>query len=114
LPTSFDALRSELLSAAFDAAYRSRVQRRRRGAAAALLLLKHTVRGIAFSWPLYLIAGGAFLPGAPSWLFLVLPLPGLSVSGFILARGVREDIRGRVRGHLLRAGDWRHGFLPRA
>jgi hypothetical protein len=104
---SFDALRDELLHAAFEAAYRSRVQRRRRGTASALLFAKHAARGIAFSWPLYLIAAGAVLPGAPSWLFVVLPLPGLAVSGFILARGVREDYRERIEGRLLASGDWR-------
>ena len=46
-----------LRQAVFRSVYASREQRRRRLFAALLLTGKHTLRGLLFSWPLYLRVG---------------------------------------------------------
>ena len=47
---------TELEQGIFMAAYGSPVQRRRRVLAVALLGIKHTLRGLLFSWPAYVLA----------------------------------------------------------
>jgi membrane protein implicated in regulation of membrane protease activity len=92
--------------AVFGAAYASRPQRRLRAAAIALLILKHGLRGILFSWPLYLLAAATLaLPGGWRWLFGVLALPALAVSAHILRRGVKDDVREQVSGRILGRAD---------
>lgn len=98
----------ELAQAVFDAAYGSRPQRNRRLLFGALLTLKHTLRGLVFSWPLYVLsAAGLVLPGQFAWLFLLLLIPAVAVSGYILNKGLREDYRTAVRGRLLKLSDVR-------
>lgn len=96
---------TEFETGIFDAAYGTPVQHRRRRIAATGLVLKHSLRGLAFSWPAYVLALAAFASEKlPSFAFLVLLAPALAVSGVILTRGVRDDYRSRVRGVLLPEG----------
>lgn len=96
----------ELTQAVFDAAYNSRAQRNLRLLFGALLILKHVVRGLAFSWPLYLLAfAGMAVPGFQAWVFLLLLIPAVGVSGIILRKGLREDYRAVVFGRLLKGMD---------
>lgn len=96
----------ELTQAVFDAAYASRPQRNLRLLFGMLLILKHSLRGLLFSWPLYLLAfGGMAVPGFQSWVFLLLLIPAVGVSGYILNKGLREDYCAVLRGRLLKLGD---------
>lgn len=98
----------EFTRAVFDAAYHSRPQRNRRLLCGALLILKHILRGLAFSWPLYLLSlAGLALPGPFAWAFFLLLIPAAWVSGYILKKGLHEDYAAKVRGRLLDPHDWR-------
>jgi hypothetical protein len=98
----------EFTRAVFDAAYRSRPQRSWRLLFGALLVVKHTLRGLLFSWPLYLLSlAGLALPGQYAWAFLLLLIPAVMVSGYILKKGLREDYEAYVRGRLLDVRDLR-------
>jgi len=98
----------ELTRAVFDAAYHSRPQRSRRVLFGALLVVKHILRGLLFSWPLYLLSlAGLALPGQYAWAFLLLLIPAVWVSGHILKKGLREDYAAHVRGRLLELRDLR-------
>ena len=89
----------------FEAVYNSRKQRWHRSFALLTLIIKHVVRGLLFSWPLYLLALAAYsIPGASILLVLILLLPAMYVSWVILNRGVREDYENIVQGYLLRSG----------
>lgn len=73
-----------------------------------LLLLKHTMRGFVFSWPLYLLSAASLaLPGEYAWAFLLLLIPAFALSGYILTKGLREDYRAVVRGRLLKSDEVR-------
>jgi len=73
--------------------------------AAVTLVVKHVMRGLLFSWPLYLLALAAYsLPDASVWLVLLLLLPAMYVSWAILSRGIKEDYENLVDGYLLRSG----------
>ncbi|HOP15496.1 MAG: hypothetical protein KDI22_04880 [Gammaproteobacteria bacterium] len=78
-----------------------------------MLVLKHTLRGLLFSWPLYLLGVAALvLPEHGSaWLGLFL-LPGIAVSFAILRRGIREDYQRFVYRVLLKPGAARHILWP--
>lgn len=96
--------RDPLREAVFAAVYRSPEQRRRRVLAGVVLGLKHALRGVAFSWPLYLPAAAPLaIPEAAAWWSLPLLIPGIGLSLHILRKGVREDYANRVRGVLLGA-----------
>ncbi len=98
----------EFTQAVFDAAYASRRQRSLRLLFSALLILKHVLRGLVFSWPLYLLsAAGLALPGQYAWAFLLLLIPAVWVSGTILKKGLHEDYAAHVRGKLLALRDLR-------
>lgn len=85
--------------------YNSPKQRYHRGVAASTLAIKHVLRGLLFSWPLYLLALAAYsIPDGSVWLVLLMLLPAMWVSWTILNRGIREDYRSMVDGHLLRSG----------
>ena len=93
----------EFTQAVFAATYGSRPQRNLRFLFSALLVLKHTLRGFIFSWPLYLLsAAGLVLPSQFTWVFLLLLIPAVVVSAYILTQGLREDYRAVVRGRLLK------------
>jgi hypothetical protein len=94
-PTEFEA-------GIFMAAYSSAAQRRRRSLAVGLLAAKHTLRGLLFSWPAYLLALAAFYSSQLHALaYLLLLGPALVLSVVILARGVRDDYRRSVQHVLL-------------
>jgi len=89
----------------FQSVYASAEQRRRRGIATALLVAKHVLRGVLFSWPLYLLLVAAFfLPGWQAALLLALVVPAIGVSFWILGKGVREDYRAQIAGKLHEKG----------
>lgn len=89
----------------FLVVYNSRKQKLRRLLAAMFLSLKHGLRGLLFSWPLYLLALAATtLPGQASWVFIVLLVPAVMVSWRILSRGIREDYQTMIEGSLLQSG----------
>ncbi len=98
-------IKNEFERGVFLAVYDSARQKRRRRLAATLLCLKHVLRGLLFSWPLYMLAWAATrLPGQASLVFLPLLLPAIWVSWTILSRGVREDYRNLVEGSILHPG----------
>jgi len=89
----------------FMVVYNSPKQRYHRVVAIVMLTVKHVMRGLFFSWPLYLLALAAYsLPDASVWLVLVLLLPAMYVSWVILSRGIKEDYEHLVHGYLLRSG----------
>ena len=95
-----------LAQAVFRSVYSSREQRRRRRLAALLLTAKHTLRGLLFSWPLYLMVYAGFRTDAPvNWFLWALGVPGIGISVSILARGIREEYRTRIADRLLKQGD---------
>lgn len=108
-----DRIDGPLERAVCESLYRSPAQRRRRHCLTLLLGLKHTLRGLAFSWPLYLLGVAAWtLPQTKSaWLALFL-LPGVLVSYLILRRGIVEDYRRFIHRVLLRPGAGRHILWP--
>lgn len=68
----------------------------------ALLTAKHTLRGLVFIWPLYLMTAIGFYTEPPlSWLLWMLGVPGIAISFYILAKGIREDYRMHVADRLL-------------
>jgi len=98
----------EFTRAVFDAVYNSRSQRALRLLFGALLALKHVLRGLAFSWPLYLLSVTGFaLPGEYAWLFLLLLIPALIVSGSILLLGLSEEYQEKINGRLLKLQEWK-------
>jgi len=102
----------EFTRAVFEAAYHSPKQRRLRLLFGSALTLKHTLRGLLFSWPLYLLSlAGLALPGQYAWAFLLLLIPAVWVSGAILWKGLREDYVGQVRGRLMDIQEWRRVLL---
>ena len=102
----------EFTQAVFDAAYASRTQRNLRLLFGTLLILKHSLRGFVFSWPLYLLStAGLALPGKFARVFLLLLIPAVGVSGWILTKGLREDYRAAAQGRLLKLGDIRRALF---
>ena len=102
----------EFTRAVFDAVYRSPKQRLLRALFVNILALKHVLRGIAFSWPLYLLSGaGLALPGEYAWLFQLLLIPALIVSASILLIGLSEEYQGHVQGRLIKPGDWKNMII---
>lgn len=98
-------IKSEFERGVFLAVYNSRKQRYHRLAAATMLALKHVVRGVLFSWPLYMLALTAYMvPGSFMLVFILLLIPAVYVSWLILSRGVKEDYEKLVDGYILRSG----------
>lgn len=90
-------IKTDLAAAVFHSVYTSRTQRQRRLLAGLVLTTKHALRGLLFSWPLYFMVYAGFRSDAPvNWLLWALGIPGIGISLFILARGVREEYRNRV------------------
>ncbi len=101
-----DELDNELARAVFRSLYASRAQRLRRLAAGLLLATKHALRGMLFSWPLYLMAAAGFFAPAIIDAFLwALAVPGIGISLYILGKGIRDDYRSRIAGRVLAPGD---------
>ena len=97
-------IRNDFERGVFMALYTSPRQRVHRAIAHLLLGLKHGVRGILFSWPLYLLPLAAWLLQARYLPLILLLLPGVMISGAILRRGIREDYARLVDGTILRPG----------
>lgn len=98
-------IKSDFERGVFLVLYNSRKQKIHRLLAGILLGAKHVLRGVLFSWPLYLLTLGAYLvPGSPLFVFILLLVPGLYLSWIILSRGIKEDYEHLVKGYLLRAG----------
>ncbi len=97
---------SELAQAVYRSVYHSRAQRGTRLAAMLLLASKHILRGLLFSWPLYLMAlAGFYAPFPVSLILWVIAIPGIGLSLFILGRGVLAEIRERITGKILKQAD---------
>jgi hypothetical protein len=106
-------IRGEFERGIFLSIYNSPRQRLSRAIARLILGLKHGLRGVLFSWPLYLLPLAAWLLQARHLpLILLLLLPGLVISGAILRRGVREDYARLVEGYILRKGYPRRLLFP--
>jgi hypothetical protein len=89
----------------FMVLYNSPKQRYHRSVAAMMLVLKHVLRGLLFSWPLYLLALAAYsIPDGSVWLVLFMLVPAMIVSWTILNRGIKEDYKNIVDGYLIRSG----------
>ena len=89
----------------FLAVYKSPIQQLHRIFAATALTIKHALRGIIFSWPLYMLTIAAYaVPASSKLLFILLLIPTIYVSWVILSRGVKEDYENLVNGYILRPG----------
>lgn len=89
----------------FLAVYNSRKQRYHRLIAGIMLSVKHALRGMLFSWPLYMLSLAAFaVPGSFVLVFILLLMPAVYVSWVILSRGIKEDYAKLVDGYILRSG----------
>lgn len=89
----------------FLVVYNSRKQKGYRLIAAVMLAVKHALRGLLFSWPLYMLAlAASALPSGSWWLFLLLLLPAVYISWMILSKGIKEDYTNLVEGYILRSG----------
>jgi len=98
-------IRNDFERGVFVAVYNSRKQKYNRIVAVSVLTLKHVLRGLLFSWPLYLLALAAYsIPDSSVWLVLLLLLPAMIVSWTILNRGIKEDYENLIEGYLLRTG----------
>lgn len=106
---------TELELGIFMAAYDSPLQRRRRVLALLLLSMKHSLRGLFFSWPAYVLGLAAFYSTQIyAWISVLLLVPAVWLSGAILVRGVRDDYRDHVKGVLLNMGFARGLLFPAA
>lgn len=98
--------RHVLARAVFHSVYHSRAQRGLRVTAGLLLTVKHSLRGLLFSWPVYALAiAGFYSSGWLSVLLWSLAVPGIGLSLYILSRGIREEYKNRVTGSLLARAD---------
>ena len=80
-----------------------------------LLGVKHTLRGLLFSWPAYVLGLAAFYSvQVYAVVSMLLLVPAVVLSGVILIRGVRDDYRDRVKGVLLNTGFARGLLFPAA
>lgn len=104
-PRHLDSIRNEFERGVFLSLYNSPQQRAHRVIARTLLGFKHGLRGVLFSWPLYLLPLAAWVLQARYLpLILLLLVPGLVLSGLILTRGVREDYARLVDGYIMPRG----------
>ena len=100
-----DDIKNDFERGVFLVLYDSPRQKLNRTVAAVALVIKHALRGILFSWPLYLLTLAAFaLPGPAKLIFILLLVPGVYVSWIILSRGVRDDYDNFVDGYILKPG----------
>lgn len=98
-------IKNEFERGVFLVLYDTPKQKLHRIVAAVALVIKHALRGILFSWPLYLLTLAAYaVPGSSKLLFLLLLIPALYVSWVILSRGVKEDYEDLVVGYILKPG----------
>ena len=81
--------------------YHSPKQRFFRLLATFIFCLKHILRGLLFSWPLYLLALATMFMSADFWWMILFIIPALYVSWLILNQGLREDYEEYVEGYIL-------------
>ena len=99
------AIENDLERAVFLSNYYSSKQKYRRLKAKGLLSIKHGLRGLLFSWPLYLLPLSVLaLPENFKFLFVLFLIPGLFVSAMILQKGIQEDYQDMVKDRLLECG----------
>jgi len=93
----------ELERAVFISIYRSRIQRQRRLQAKLALIIKHSLRGLFFLWPAYVVLVALLLlPWVQERaLYLFALLPGMLVWFYIYARGARMDYQHYVHEQIL-------------
>jgi len=104
-PKRLSEIKNDFERGVFAVVYNSPKQRYHRMVAAIMLTTKHALRGLLFSWPLYLLALAAYsIPAASVWLVLILLLPAMYISWVILSRGIKEDYENLVDGYLLHPG----------
>lgn len=100
-----DEIKNDFERGVFLVLYDSPKQKLNRFIAATVLTIKHALRGILFSWPLYILTFAAYtIPGSSKLLFMLLLIPALYLSWIILSRGVREDYDNLVAGYILKSG----------
>ena len=98
-------IKNEFERGVFLVLYNSPKQKLHRLVATVALVIKHALRGILFSWPLYMLTLAAYaVPGSSKLLFILLLVPGIYVSWVILSRGVKEDYQNLVDGYILKPG----------
>ena len=98
-------IKNEFERGVFIAVYQSRKQKINRRSTVLMLIIKHVLRGVLFSWPLYMLAYAFYvLPDIPLLLSALFIIPGVYVSWVILSRGVKEDYENIVNGYILRSG----------
>lgn len=109
-----DYFRTAFEKGVFEAAYDSRQQRLRRRLALSILSLKHALRGLLFSWPAYVLALAVAYSGTFHALaFLVLLIPAVLLSVYLLLKGVRDDYHCGVENVLLGPDFARQLIWPR-
>ncbi len=96
-------INTEFERAVFIAVYRSRIQRQRRLLAKLVLIIKHSLRGLFFLWPAYVVLVALmFLPWMQErMLYLIALAPGMLVWFYIYARGARVDYQQCVHERIL-------------
>ena len=98
-------IKNEFERGVFIAVYQSRKQKVNRMSAVLMLIIKHVLRGVLFSWPLYMLAYAFYvLPDMPLLLSVLFIIPGIYVSWVILSRGIKEDYEHLINGYILRSG----------
>lgn len=98
-------IRNEFERGVFLVLYNSPRQKMHRALAGTVLGVKHALRGLLFSWPLYLLTLAAYaVPDSFALVFVLLLVPAVYVSWVILSSGVKEDYQNLVDGYLLRSG----------
>ena len=96
------SITTDLKDTVHGSVYGSRQQRRFRLYAFMLLCLRHGVRGIVLSWPLYFVALIPLLmPVEPGWWVVLFVFPAALVSVVILVKGVNDDYAVAITGNLL-------------
>lgn len=104
-PKRIGEIKNDFERGVFLVVYKSPKQKLHRIFAITALVVKHALRGIIFSWPLYMLTIAAYAtPGLSKLLFIVLLIPAIYVSWIILSRGVKEDYESLVDGYILRSG----------
>ena len=98
-------IKNEFERGVFLVLYDSPQQKLNRIVATFALVIKHALRGILFSWPLYMLTLAAYaVPGSSKLLFILLLMPGLYLSWVILSRGVKDDYENLIDGYILKSG----------
>lgn len=108
-----DSADSDFEKGYLKALYESKEQRQQRRLLLVLLAVKHVLRGLLFSWPLYLLALAAFaIPGQYSWLLGLTIVPAVWLSARILNSGFNEDRKEYLDSVVLKPGALKRILFP--